>query len=142
MKEFSEIWIINEDGKPLFNKSIDSKVDPALFGGFLSAIQKFVQTSFHGSKIEKLLLGESKICFLYAEKYNIYIVIRCHKKVKDENIQRNLELIRNLFISEFKDKLNKDVSNISEFQSFNKILEEKFEESHIIRRMKNWFAEL
>ena len=139
MQKISEIWVINENGKPLFNKSIDNKVDPALFGGFLSAIQKFVETSFHGSSIDKLFLGESKITFLHIKEHHLYVVIRCHKKVKDKEVTKGLEKIRDLFVSTYKDRLSKDQSNVTDFQSFNKVLEENMKEDMLMTRMKSWF---
>ncbi len=142
MANISEIWIINETGKPLFNKSIDSQVDPALFSGFLSAIQSFVQSSFEGSKIDRLFLGESKISFLYMSEFHIYVVIRTPKKIKDKEIAKYLEKISYLFISNFKEKLREESSEVSEFREFNKILEENFEETKVVKRMTNWFDEL
>ena len=142
MQKISEIWIINENGKPLFNKSIDNKVDPALFGGFLSAIQKFVQTSFHGSNIDKLFLGDSKITFLHVKDHYIYVVIRCNKKIKDKEVTKSLETLRDLFVMTYKDKLNKNLSNVTDFQSFNKVLEENLKEDMLLTRMKSWFEEV
>ncbi|HUX99316.1 MAG TPA: hypothetical protein VMV49_07145 [Candidatus Deferrimicrobium sp.] len=142
MEKLSEIWVVNESGIPLFNKSRDAKVDATLFGGFLSAIQSFVKDTFYGTKIEKLILGESKLSVLNVEDYHIYIVIRCHKKVKDNEIADHLQKIKELFISNFKTKLNKEVNDISEFLSFDKILEEFFVESKVLKRMTSWFDEV
>ncbi len=140
MEKISEIWIIDEDGKPLFNKSIDSKVDPLLFGGFLSAIQQFVQSSFQGSKIEKLYFGESKISFLHLKEHQIYVVVRSHKKKKDKEIGGALQKIGELFVSTFKDKLGKAITSVTEFQSFTKILEDHLKkEEQLLGRMKSWF---
>ena len=142
MDKISEIWIIDEGGKPLFNKSVDNKVDPALFGGFLSAIQQFVQSSFQGSKIEKLFLGESKINFLYVKEHKIFVVVRCNKKVKDKEITKNLEKIRDLFVSTFEEELKKTKGDLSEFETFNTVLEENLKEGKVVTRMKNWFDEV
>ncbi|MFX1298953.1 MAG: hypothetical protein ACFFD2_29360, partial [Promethearchaeota archaeon] len=91
MEKISEIWVINENGITLFNKSLEVTVDPALFGGFLGAIRQFVELSFKGSKLDKLHLGETKISFLHEPDHHIFIVIRSHKKVNDKEIAKYLE---------------------------------------------------
>ncbi|MHA1131687.1 MAG: hypothetical protein ACTSQI_03405 [Candidatus Helarchaeota archaeon] len=143
MEKISEIWIIDEHGKPLFNQSIDNMVDPMLFGGFLSAIQQFVQTSFQGSKIEKLFFGESKISFLHLKEHQIYVILRSHKKKKDKDIHALLEKIGNLFVATFREKLAKSISNISEFRRFGKILDAHLKkEEELLGRMRSWFDQV
>ena len=142
MHKISEIWIINETGIPLFNRSIDEKIDVLLFGGFLSAIQTFIKSSFQEEKLDRLVLGDSKLSFFYIEEYHIFIVLRTNKKVKDKDIDKFLELIKDLFISNYKDKLEQKYYDMAEFSGFSEILEEKFDEGAVVKRMKNWFAEV
>ncbi|NVM28674.1 MAG: hypothetical protein HWN65_07515 [Candidatus Helarchaeota archaeon] len=142
MGRISEIWIINEAGIPLFNRSIEEKIDVLLFGGFLSAIQTFIKSSFQEEKLDRLVLGDSKLTFFYIEEYHIFIVIRTHKKVKDKDIDKFLELIKDLFISNYKDKLEQERYDMADFSGFNEVLEEKFDEGAVVKRMKNWFAEV
>ena len=142
MGKISEIWIINEAGIPLFNRSIEEKIDVLLFGGFLSAIQTFIKSSFQEEKLDRLVLGDSKLTFFYIEEYHIFIVIRTHKKVKDKDIDKFLELIKDLFISNYKDKLEQERYDMADFSGFNEVLEEKFDEGAVVKRMKNWFAEV
>ncbi len=141
MEKISEIWIINEAGIPLFNKSVDNKVDPALFGGFLSAIQRFVEQSFEGGIINQLFLGTSKFFLLHVELHHLYVVVRTTKKAKDKEITSLMERIRDLFLSHFQAILEKNQGDITEYQAFNKILEEYFK-NELVSRMKNWFEEV
>jgi len=142
MEKVSEIWIITEAGIPLFNRSEDEKVNVLLFGGFLSAIQTFIKTSFHEDKLDRLVLGDSKLNFFHNEKHFIFIVIRTHKKVKDKEIDKTLELINDLFISNYQEKLAHNVTDMTEFSDFNEILETQSEGKAVVKRMKNWFAEV
>jgi hypothetical protein len=142
MEKLSEIWVVNEGGIPLFNRSQDAKVDATLFGGFLSAIQSFVKDSFYGTKIEKLILGDSKLSLLFVEEHHIYIVIRSSKKVNDKEIADYLQKIKELFIMNFKRQLESSVNEISEFFDFNKILDDSLPQSKSLKRMTDWFSEV
>jgi hypothetical protein len=139
MEKISEIWIINQNGTPLFNRSSDTKVDPSLFGGFLSAIQEFIRISFHGTKLDTLSLGTIKLFFLPVENYNIFIVVRCDKKVNDKDMKKNIEKIRDIFISKFQSILEKPLMNVEEFQSFNEDLNNLLGPSKLLKKMTNWF---
>lgn len=142
MEKISEIWIINQSGIPLFNRSTDTKVDPALFGGFLTAIQSFIETSFDGSQLNNLILGESQIVFRYIDPYKIFIVARAPRKIKMKEIQDGLEIIRDLFLTKFGPLLEKSVTDLDEFQSFNADLEKLLASKNIVKRMTNWFEEV
>lgn len=142
MEKISEIWIVNKSGAPIFNRSIDTKVDPALFGGFLSAIQAFIETQFKGAHLETLVFGQSQLFFLYIGLYNMFIVARSPKKVNAKDIQALLEKIRDLFLEKYKLLLEKDVADLDQFLSFNSDLEKLLETPKLIKRMKNWFDEV
>ncbi len=142
MEKISEIWIVNKSGAPLFNRSTDTRVDPALFSGFLSAIQGFVETSFQGSHLKTLVFGESQLFFLYIDTYNMFIVVRCPKKVNAKEIQAGLEKIWDLFLTKFKSLLEKSVTDLDEFLSFNADLEKLLESPKLVKRMTNWFEEV
>jgi hypothetical protein len=142
MEKISEIWIINQSGVPLFNRSTDIRVDPALFGGFLTAIQGFIETSFDGSHLNNLILGESQLVFLYIDPYKLFIVVRCPKKINTKEIQVGLEKIRDLFLTKFEGLLEKSVTDLDVFLSFSTDLEKLLESNKMVKRMTNWFEEV
>jgi hypothetical protein len=142
MEKISEIWIVNKSGAPLFNRSNDTKVDPALFGGFLSAIQGFIETSFSGLHLQTLVFGESQLIFLYIDPYQMFIVVRCPKKINVKDVQAGLEKIRDLFLGKFKTVLEKAAPDLDEFLSFNADLDKILEAPKMVKRMTNWFEEV
>lgn len=142
MVNISEIWIITETGLPLFNKSVDQKMDMFVLGGFLSAIQTFIQSSFQEEKLDRLVMGESKLTFLYAQGSNIFIVVRTHKKAKDKEILKKLELIKDLFIARYGERLKNFNCDVSDFQHFNLVLEENLKKELVVKRMQNWLSEV
>ena len=139
MVEISEIWVITDAGIPLFNRSVDKKVDALVFGGFLSAIQTFIKSSMQEEKMDKLVLGDSKLSFQHVESHELFIVVRSHKKAKDKEIQKILDTIRFLFITRFEEILQRKNCDISEFAEFNAILDDNLQESFVVKRIKNWF---
>ncbi|MHA1264888.1 MAG: hypothetical protein ACTSRS_06590 [Candidatus Helarchaeota archaeon] len=142
MAKIDEIWIITENGIPLFDKSVEQSVDVLIFGGFLSAIQSFIKNSFKEERLDKLIMGDSKITFSFAEEYGIFVVIRTHKKIKDSEIVKYLKKIQELFLANYGEALQKEITDISIFQGFNKILEENLGKSLLEKRMSTWFSEL
>ena len=135
--EISEIWIISDAGIPIFNRSQDTTVDVSLFGGFLSAIQSFVKVSFQEQTLEGLILGETKLHFLFDEKFKFFIVIRCQRNVADEESKKNLVIIRDLFISNYADKLQDKPFDFTKFNNFNNILNEELgEKIHAMEKTK------
>ncbi len=142
MVNISEIWIITDSGLPLFNKSVDQKMDMFVLGGFLSAIQTFIKSSFKEEKLDRLVLGESKLTFLHVKKEGIFIVVRTHKKGKDKVVRTKLELIKTLFLEEYGEKLKNFNFDVSDFQKFNRVLEENLKKELIVTRMQNWLSEV
>lgn len=142
MAKINEIWIISESGIPLFNKSVEKDVDVLVFGGFLSAIQSFIKSSFKEERLDKLIMGDTKISFSFLKDYQIFIVLRCHKKVKDGEIVKTLQKIGHLFIETYGTRLNGSYSDVSEFTGFHAVLEKKLDKSLLEKRMENWFKEL
>lgn len=139
MVEISEIWIITDGGIPLFNRSVDKQIDALVFGGFLSAIQTFIKSSLHEEKMDKLVLGDSKLSFHHVDTHEIFIVVRSHKKAKDKEIQKILQTIRDLFIAKYEEKLRRKDCDITEYNEFNAILDENLEENFVVKRIQNWF---
>jgi hypothetical protein len=135
------LWIINQSGIPLFHR-IDESVNPTLISSFLSAIQGMIKTSFPGSQLNKLIFGESQLLILPVKKLNIYLVVRCHKKLKERDVRESLEQIRDIFIARFQDRLKEPGFNVDEFQSFNADLNKLFGTSRVIHRLNDWLDEV
>ena len=136
--EISEIWIISDAGIPIFNRSQDTSVDVSLFGGFLSAIQSFVKVSFQDQSIEGIILGDTKLHFLFDEKFKFYIVIRVQRNVADEESKKNLAIIRDLFISNYGNKLQKNPCDLTKFKDFNIILNQELGEKIYAMEKTKW----
>jgi hypothetical protein len=110
-----EVWIIEKQGINLLNvqkPGLTSPMNPALFSGFLSAIQSMAVES-----IDAITMKDSKIKILpVANPIHFFVVGRASAKEKDQNIQKELEKIRDMFIAEYKQELVDFCGDISIFE--------------------------
>ncbi|MHA1264890.1 MAG: hypothetical protein ACTSRS_06600 [Candidatus Helarchaeota archaeon] len=138
----SEIWIINEAGLPLFNRSQEICVDPSLFAGFLGAIQSFIKATFHENHIDSLTIGQHKISFLYEKEFHIYIIIRTAREAPDEEIRKSLEKIRRLFISKYGDQIQITPVEMTRFKDFDRDLQRELREKIFAATKTDWLEEI
>lgn len=127
VRVIDEIWIINANGITLFNLSKDERIDPQLFGGFISAIESFI-ISLGYKEINAMSLGESKITFYHGEQ-NIMFISRSGKKIKDKLIIKGLKLVEQKFIEHYQETLIKWNGDPEIFTKFGEIIKEIFEDN-------------
>jgi len=127
VRVIDEIWIINANGITLFNLSKDDRIDPQLFGGFISAIESFIK-SLGYKEINAMSLGESKIMFYHGEQ-NLMFVSRSGKKVKDKLIIKGLKVVEQKFIEYHQESLKKWNGDPDIFAKFGEIIKEIFEDN-------------
>ena len=122
-----EIWIINTNGITLCNLSKEDRIDPQLFGGFISAIENFIK-SLGYKQINSILLGESKIMFYHGE-WGLIFISRSGKKVKEQSIIKGLKLVEQKFLGQYKDVLENWRGDQDLFSKFGDIIKEIFEDN-------------
>lgn len=126
MRVIDEIWIINTNGITLFNLSKEDRIDPQLFGGFVSAIENFIK-SLGYKQINSILLGESKIMFYHGDQGLIFIS-RSRKKVKEKPIIKGLKLVEQIFLAQYRDIIKNWKGDQNSFSKFGDIIKEIFED--------------
>jgi hypothetical protein len=117
--KFLQLWIIEKNGISLIaaeKPGLESTINPALFSGFLSAIQSMAQEC-----LDSIKMKDSKIMIIPVEK-NIpfFVVGRASLKEKDPNIQKELIHIRDMFLHDYREKLQNWDGDVSCFDSFQK----------------------
>jgi len=127
VRVINEIWIININGITLFNLSKEDRIDPQLFGGFISAIENFIK-SLGYKEINSIILGESKIMFYHGEQGLIFIS-RSGKKVKEKLIINGLKLVEQKFLAQYKEVLRTWKGDQDSFTKFGDIIKEIFEDN-------------
>jgi len=125
MREIDEIWVINGYGITLFNYSKD-KVDPALFGGFITAIQNFI-TELGDQKIESITMGTSQLTLLKA-KFDLAFVARSDKKIKKKNIEKHLKTVMNKFFELHENNVENWDGETDKFLGFKDVIEYIFDD--------------
>ncbi len=127
MRVIDEIWIINANGITLFNLSKDDRIDPQLFGGFISAIESFIK-SLGYKEINAMSLGESKIMFYHGDQ-SLMFISRSGKKVKEKLIIKGLKLVEQKFLEHHQETLKNWNSDPDIFARFGEIIKEIFEDN-------------
>jgi hypothetical protein len=134
MRTINEIWIITSSGITLFNISKDDKIDPLLFGGFLSAVQSFIKTLGENT-LKTLVIGNSKIT-VYQGKKGLLFVSRSPQKTKDDSIIEYLKLVETKFREQYDVILDQPIQNPTLFEKFGDIIEEIFKDTPEQRTVK------
>ena len=124
MREIEEIWVINDFGITLFNYSKD-KVDPTLFGAFITAIQNFI-SELGDQKIDSITMGTSQLTLFKANE--LVFVARSDKKVKRKNVEKHLKTV----VKEFLELYGKQIKNwdgeTDKFIGFKEVIEYIFDD--------------
>ncbi len=91
-----ELWVFSRAGVPLVEFGKEGKVDKALLGCFISAIQSFSQQT-SGKKIKSFNVGKNKFTCAPCFQDNIILVCRSPLEVKMKDLLKICEIISKLF---------------------------------------------
>ncbi|MCF2141154.1 MAG: hypothetical protein K9W44_13930 [Candidatus Lokiarchaeota archaeon] len=135
MREFNEIWIINEAGLVLYHTVNNATAESVeLFGGFLTAINQFTEFTSKQS-ITSLNLG-NKFLIFYRDLETKIIVIGLTESIQKEKHLRNiLKTLYKMFEKKFGKKMLKGFNggNIQQFEVFSKDIDNFFsDKTHVV----------
>ncbi|MHA1145291.1 MAG: hypothetical protein ACTSRW_11180 [Candidatus Helarchaeota archaeon] len=101
------IWVLNKSGICLAQRNYtDKEIDKVLFGGFLSAIEKFAET-ISAKSIDSFTMGDTKI--LYEIGPQIILAISVDVSDNDTEIRRKMKEVREKFLERYQDKIDRFV---------------------------------
>ena len=125
-----ELWFFTIEGVELLSIAPESKMNPQLFGGFISALQA-LSTELSSEKIRSVTIGSSNF-FIYTENNAPIFIIGRSSLLSDENlIERVLKTLYQEFIKEFHPYLENYDGDNSRFPSFLDSIE-KMNEQNLI----------
>ena len=111
------IWILNKNGICLAQRNYTEKaIDKVLFGGFLSAIEKFAQT-ISENDIDSFQMGDQKI--LYEIGPQLILAISVDSMDEEQEIRRKMTEVRTKFLERYKEKIEEFVDTAI-FDTFEK----------------------
>ncbi|MFX1451500.1 MAG: hypothetical protein ACFFCM_11695 [Promethearchaeota archaeon] len=132
--DITEFWVINKGGLPLFCFSPRKDLDPALVGGFFSAIQNFVKelesdSQSEGDYIQSISFGDNYYIFRFNNKFNLFFISKSPKKIKIKKINSHLQNLESMFIEQYHNKIADFDGNVTNFDKFLVIIDKYFQDN-------------
>ena len=126
-KILRDVWILTESGLTIFSRVKDSKLDPQVFGGLMSALNMFAQNLSEGGMSNFAL---SNIRFTLLKKNHLFFVSNSSNQVKSKKVLNELKIIAKRFFKEFSDEYIQNFnSNVRVFADFKHLINASLEES-------------
>ncbi|MHA1299186.1 MAG: hypothetical protein ACTSO9_07125 [Candidatus Helarchaeota archaeon] len=116
-----ELWIVTRDGITIYNQKTESSMNEHMFGGFIAAINKFVE-AIGGDTCEKIIMGKSKLFIMSCDNSSLFFISRSDQNVKDKKIQEYIDKIKNRFLNNFEKELKCFNGNLDSFKNIEKII--------------------
>ncbi|MFX1304050.1 MAG: hypothetical protein ACFE9X_11905 [Promethearchaeota archaeon] len=127
-KVLRDIWILAESGLTIFNRVIDSRVNPQIFGALMSAINTFAETLSEGG-ISNFEL--SNIRFTIVKQNHFLFVANSSNEVKAKKVLSELKTISKKFFNVYPEEvINSWNINIKVFADFRQHIVDSLEETN------------
>jgi len=112
-----ELWFFTNEGVEILSIAPESKMNPQLFGGFISALQA-LSTELSSEKIRSVTIGSSNFSIYTENDAPIFIIGRSTLLSNENLIERILKTLYQEFVKEFHSYLDDYNGDNSKFQSF------------------------
>jgi len=112
-----ELWFFTNKGVELLSIAPESKINPQLFGGFISALQA-LSTELSSEKIRSVTIGSSNFSIYTENDAPIFIIGRSTLLSNENLIERILKTLYQEFVKEFHSYLEEYDGDNSRFPSF------------------------
>ncbi len=135
------LWILNNTGICLFSRYVEGselhltegkKIDDQLFSGLLTSIMMFASKISKG-KIEKVKVSEGK--FLFFTHNNLIFIVKADLNVSDKDVKKKINVIKEIFITKYKNQLESFDGEVSSFLMFHEDLDDIFKR---ISKAEKW----
>jgi hypothetical protein len=118
------LWVIDDlSSTSLFYRNYtEDKIDPDLVSGLLSALHNFSEVELHQHGIESIMMGGLTWVYVESKEVHLLFIAADEKGVSPNVMKSRLEVIRNMFISEFEidENWNKKFrGDVTPFLNFN-----------------------
>ncbi|MFX1364503.1 MAG: hypothetical protein ACFFCE_19525 [Promethearchaeota archaeon] len=115
-KVLRDLWILHEHGLAVFSRVIDPSIEPQMFGGLMTALNKFAETLSQGG-ISNFEL--SSIRFTIEKRNHFVFVTNSSSRVKPKKIINELKKISKKFFEIYPEEIiEKWDNNINIFENF------------------------
>ncbi|MFX1409800.1 MAG: hypothetical protein ACFFA6_05585 [Promethearchaeota archaeon] len=119
------IVICKESGEYLLDLILDTKIDPVLLSSFVGALRLFGENL---GEIEEINIKGLAVEMIIVYKYNLIFVAILDKLFVKNDIREEAEKALDMFYTLYREEINRDYIEISQFKSFKNILSKQVEE--------------
>ena len=97
-KSIQDIWILKDNGKIIFNRVFDEKLNNSLFGNLVTAMDSFAKELEEGD-LSNFELSDKR--FTIKKENELLFIINTSKKTDDKKAKRDLERISERFLESY-----------------------------------------
>ena len=116
-----EIWIIDAGGIVLYHQSLESRIDPVLFGGIITALNKVGEQIFK-DYFQSIQIGQYKYSIIHCSQTDLLFIGLSNKDTKDEHVRKYLEKIHALFLQKYCGILTSWTGNLEIFKDLDQVI--------------------
>ena len=106
-KSIQDIWILKDNGKIIFNRVFDEKLNNSLFGNLVTAMDSFAKELEEGD-LSNFELRDKR--FTIKKEKKLLFIVNTSKKADNKKAKRDLEMISEKFLQSYP----KDIANFEE----------------------------
>jgi tetratricopeptide (TPR) repeat protein len=115
--ELKEFWIILATGTEMFSYTPETKFDPDLLGGFMTAMQSF-SMELSSQKLNSIVIGNDRYNIIKDEAYAFFILGRSSIKSQEKRVVGILNKIASRFQFLFGEALKEFSGDVLQFRKF------------------------
>ncbi|MFX0070810.1 MAG: hypothetical protein ACFFAO_06945 [Candidatus Hermodarchaeota archaeon] len=124
-KILQDIWIIDDAGIVLYNRVFNEKVDAALFGALISALNNLTKEILNDGLTNFKLKNK---LYSFARRKEITFIVSSDIKYKEKNIYREFKILIDSFFENYKEELENWKGQIDIFSDFEEIFHKSLQD--------------
>jgi len=118
-----DFWIFSSTGIEIFSHTPGQTFDPALLGGFLTAMQSF-SIEFTEERLESFVMANYRYSFYLEPEKEFFVLGRSNIQDSERSVQRILKRLHEIFWKSYEPFLTNFNGDIQPYRSFMEIIRE------------------
>jgi len=120
-------YVLNRSGILLYSQQVliqdptTQELNPLLIAGFLSAVEEFAK-EYVKQNLNTIEMGEYKLIFTYEPDFQFIFCLAYQKHDEDQKYKYLLNVLKAIFVHNFKDHFKKRSHNMSIYKKFDPFL--------------------
>ncbi|TFH28881.1 MAG: hypothetical protein E4G98_04700 [Promethearchaeota archaeon] len=116
-----DLWIFTQDGIEIYSYNPNLKLDPTLFGGFVSALHSF-SMEITKETLKSFVIGSSRFTIYAEPKQKLHVLGRSLLTVPETLVIKILRRINQIFYERYENHIINFIGNVTPFGNFTEYL--------------------